>query len=93
MEEREDKFPFVIDAEFKLAIGFAENQFVFAINGELFCSFNYRSENVLSRLNGMQLFTHKGLHLEIKSVDHIYTGFPDCNGFEIYSNLNYNVFS
>uniref|UniRef100_A0A1B0CFH5 Galectin n=1 Tax=Lutzomyia longipalpis TaxID=7200 RepID=A0A1B0CFH5_LUTLO len=84
-EERDGDFPFVIDQQFKLAIGFTPSEFRFAVNGNYFGKFTYRSSNLLDRLNGFKVSVGNGLQLEITSVDHMNMGILDCSGFEEYS--------
>lgn len=84
-EERKGDFPFVIDQQFKLAIGFTETAFKFAVNGKFFAQFNYREQNVLPNLNGLKLVCGNGMEIEISSVDHLNMGVDDCEGFESYS--------
>lgn len=84
-EERDGGFPFFIDEQFKLAIGFTETEFKFAVNGTIFGSFEYRSPNQLDKLNGLKIAGGNGLHMEVTSVDHINSGSVDCEGFETYS--------
>lgn len=68
-----------------MAIGFTENEFKFAVNGNFFGTFEYRSTNQLDKLNGLKISGANGLHMEITSVDHMNVGFIDCDGFETYS--------
>lgn len=84
-EERDGGFPFIIDQQFKLAIAFTETEFKFAVNGQLFGSFQYRSPNQLAVLNGFKTYCGNGMQLEVTGVDHMNMGFPDCEAFETYS--------
>ncbi|GAB0099225.1 Galectin [Sergentomyia squamirostris] len=84
-EERDGEFPFVIDQQFKLAFAFTSSEFRFAINGDLFGQFSYRSANVLDVMNGFKISVGNGLQLEVTGVDHMNMGSPDCEGFETYS--------
>uniref|UniRef100_A0A1L8DQD9 Galectin n=1 Tax=Nyssomyia neivai TaxID=330878 RepID=A0A1L8DQD9_9DIPT len=84
-EERDGDFPFVIDQQFKLAIAFTMDDFRFAVNGNYFGKFTYRSTNVLDHLNGFKISVGNGLQLEITGVDHMNMGIPNCDGFEAYS--------
>lgn len=84
-EERHDGFPFKIDQQFKLAIAFTDNCFKFAVNGKKFTEFNYRSPNVLPKINGIKVTTKNGMNVEITGVDHLHMGVTDCAGFEEHS--------
>lgn len=79
IEERYGAFPFTLDEQFKLAIGITDTGFKFAVNGEFFGRFGYRTENPLPLLNGLKFATGNGMHLAITEVDHIVTGTPDCD--------------
>lgn len=79
VEERYGTFPFTIDEQFRLAIGITDTGFKFAINGELFGRFGYRTENPLPLMNGFKLTTGNGMHLDVTEVDHIVTDTSDCD--------------
>lgn len=91
-EERDGGFPFVIDQQFRLAIGISDNAFKLAINGNYFASYAFKTSNVLDHLNGFKTYSNKGLQLEISSVDHIHTGSADCAGFENYSHPDVAIY-
>lgn len=74
-----------MDEQFRLAIGITDTGFKFAINGENFGRFGYRTENPLPLLNGFKISAGNGLHLAITEVDHVVTGSTDCNGIETLS--------
>lgn len=80
--------PFVIDQQFKLAIGITETSFKFGVNGEFFTEFFFRSPNVRERMNGFTVAGGNGMKLDIRSVDHMNMGIMDCEGFESYSDPN-----
>ncbi|XP_059612519.1 32 kDa beta-galactoside-binding lectin lec-3 [Phlebotomus argentipes] len=84
-EERDGEFPFAIEQQFKLAIAFTTEDFRFAVDGNYFGQFAYRSANVLDHLNGFKINVGNGLQLDITGVDHMNMGIPDCEGFEAYS--------
>lgn len=75
-----------MDEQFKLAIGIADSGFKFAVNGEYFGSFAYRTENPLKLMNGFKIQTGNGLHLAVTEVDHVNTGDGDCEGIDAFSN-------
>ncbi|XP_055617698.1 32 kDa beta-galactoside-binding lectin lec-3 [Toxorhynchites rutilus septentrionalis] len=84
-EERSGGFPFVLDQQFKLAIGLTESEFKFSVNGSVFGAYAYRNVNQLNILNGFKVQCTNGMQLEVTNVDHINIGVPDCEGFESYS--------
>ncbi|ETN61127.1 galectin [Anopheles darlingi] len=85
-EERTGGFPFIIDQQFTLAIGLAEQEFKFAINGSQFETYAYKAHRQLDTLNGFRVQCTNGLQLEVTAVDHYHSGSPDCAGYEEYSN-------
>ncbi|XP_053681766.1 32 kDa beta-galactoside-binding lectin lec-3-like [Sabethes cyaneus] len=91
-EERSGGFPFVLDQQFKLAIGMTENEFKFAVNGSYFESYAYRNINQLDILNGFKVQCSNGMQLEVTNVDHMNMGVPDCEGFESYSHPEVEIF-
>lgn len=91
VEERFGGFPFVVDQQFKLAIALTEKEFRFAVDGEYFASFSYRTPNVLERLNGLKISTSYGMYMEVNSVDHTEMDTDDCYGFESYSHPNVGI--
>ncbi|XP_041764415.1 uncharacterized protein LOC121589509 [Anopheles merus] len=90
-EERSGGFPFIIDQQFKLAIGLAEQEFRFAINGSRFETYAYRAPRQLDVLNGFRIECTGGLQLEVTAVDHYYSGVPSCAGFEEYSDPDVDI--
>lgn len=90
-EERDGGFPFFVDEQFKLAIGFTETEFKFAVNGIPFANFEYRTANLLDTLNGMKIAGGNGMHMEVTSVDHMSSGSTDCEGFEMYSHPDLHI--
>ncbi|XP_052900004.1 32 kDa beta-galactoside-binding lectin lec-3-like [Anopheles moucheti] len=90
-EERSGGFPFIIDQQFKLAIGLAEQEFKFAINGSKFETYTYKNQRQLDVLNGFRIECTNGLQLEVTAVDHYYSGVPNCSGFEEYSDPNVDI--
>uniref|UniRef100_A0A182J2F2 Galectin n=1 Tax=Anopheles atroparvus TaxID=41427 RepID=A0A182J2F2_ANOAO len=90
-EERSGGFPFIIDQQFKLAIGLAEQEFKFAVNGSFFETYTYKTHRLLEVLNGFHIECTNGLQLEVTSVDHYFTGLPDCAGFEEYSHPDVEI--
>lgn len=90
-EERDGGFPFKYDQQFRLAIGFTEKSFVFAVNGKHFTSFGYRSSDLLDMLNGFKIKGIHGMYVQVSSVDHLQIGNADCDGFEAYSDPNYVI--
>lgn len=68
-----------------MAIAFTETEFRFAVNGFDFGLFTYRSKNQLNLLNGLKIVGSYGLNVEVTGVDHLETGFVECDGFETYS--------
>lgn len=91
-EERHGGFPFFIDKQFRLAIGFTETEFKFAVNGAVFASFKYRSVNQLEILNGLKITTENGLHVEVTRVDHWNSGSVDCETFDQVSHPDVEIF-
>lgn len=91
VEERDGAFPFFIDEQFKLAIAIGTNEFKFAVNGQLFATFAYRSANLLERLNGMQIVAGNGMHMEVTGVDHMHTGDVECGDFQKFTDPGMNV--
>lgn len=91
-EERSGGFPFKMEEQFKLAIAFTPKEFLFAVNGVYFNSFQYRTNRLLEKINGLKVFTSKGFNLEITSIDHVYIGHPTCKGFEQYSHPDIMIF-
>lgn len=85
IEERLGTFPFVLDEQFKLAIGITESGFKFSINGQYFGRFGYRTENPLPIMNGFKATAANGMHLAITEVDHIVTNSPDCDDIDTLS--------
>ncbi|KAG4079430.1 hypothetical protein HA402_015680 [Bradysia odoriphaga] len=79
LEERYGNFPFHVDEQFKLAIGITDTGFKFAINGEFFARFGYRTDNPLPFMNGFKISTGNGMHLAITEVDHVVTDTIDCD--------------
>ncbi|XP_049287736.1 uncharacterized protein LOC125766115 isoform X1 [Anopheles funestus] len=90
-EERSGGFPFIIDQQFKLAIGLAEQEFKFAINGSKFETYTYKNNRQLDVLNGFRIECTNGLQLEVTAVDHYYSGVPNCDGFEEYSDPDVDI--
>uniref|UniRef100_A0A182Q817 Galectin n=1 Tax=Anopheles farauti TaxID=69004 RepID=A0A182Q817_9DIPT len=90
-EERSGGFPFIIDQQFKLAIGLAEQEFKFAVNGSRFETYTYKTHRQLDVLNGFRIECQNGLQLEVTAVDHYYSGLPDCAGFEEYSHPDVDI--
>uniref|UniRef100_A0A182HMY2 Galectin n=2 Tax=Anopheles arabiensis TaxID=7173 RepID=A0A182HMY2_ANOAR len=90
-EERSGGFPFIIDQQFKLAIGLAEQEFKFAVNGSRFETYAYRAPRQLDVLNGFRIECTGGLQLEVTAVDHYYSGVPSCAGFEEYSDPDVDI--
>jgi hypothetical protein len=74
-----------MDQQFKLAIALTDNEFRFAVNGEFFTTFTYRTDRLLDIMNGFKISCGNGLQLEVTGVDHLNMGQPDCEGFETYS--------
>jgi Galactoside-binding lectin len=74
-----------MDQQFKLAIALTNNEFRFAVNGQIFTVFKYRSERLLDVMNGFKVSCGNGLQLEVTGVDHMNMGQPECEGFETYS--------
>lgn len=91
-EETSGGFPFVLDQQFKFAIGLTESEFKFAVNGSYFESYAYRNVNQLDILNGFKVQCINGMQLEITNVDHMNMGVPDCEGFESYSHPEVEIF-
>ncbi|XP_058064349.1 32 kDa beta-galactoside-binding lectin lec-3-like [Anopheles bellator] len=91
-EERSGGFPFIIDQQFKLAIGFTEQEFKFAINGSHFEAYTYKTPRLLDVLNGFRIQCTNGLQLEVTAVDHHYSGTSDCTGYEQFSDPYADVF-
>ncbi|XP_013097256.1 32 kDa beta-galactoside-binding lectin isoform X2 [Stomoxys calcitrans] len=81
-EERHGHFPFVFNQQFKLAIAFTESEFLTAVDGYNFCSYAYRTPNILQKLVGFKIACTKGLHMHVTGVDHVQTGNSLCRGFE-----------
>uniref|UniRef100_A0A182K9X4 Galectin n=1 Tax=Anopheles christyi TaxID=43041 RepID=A0A182K9X4_9DIPT len=90
-EERTGGFPFIMDQQFKLAIGLAEQEFKFAINGSKFETYTYKTHRQLDVLNGFRIECTNGLQLEVTAVDHYYSGVPNCAGFEEYSHPDVDI--
>ncbi|XP_037946644.1 32 kDa beta-galactoside-binding lectin isoform X2 [Teleopsis dalmanni] len=88
-EERHGGFPFTFNQQFKLAIAFTEREFLTAVDGYNFCSYAYRTPNVLQTLVGFKVTTINGLHMHITGVDHLQLGDPTCTSFEKYSKMNH----
>lgn len=91
MEERNGGFPFAFEQQFKLAIALTDKEFKFAVDGEYFAAFAYRTPNVLERLNGLKISTSYGMYMEVNSVDHLEADTDDCHGFETYSHPNVSI--
>ncbi|XP_037037240.1 galectin-6 [Bradysia coprophila] len=91
-EERSGGFPFKMEEQFKLAIAFTPKEFMFAVNGVYFNSFQYRTNRLLDKISGLKIFTYNGFNLEITSIDHVYIGHPACKGFEQYSHPDIMIF-
>ncbi|XP_058128053.1 galectin-4-like [Anopheles ziemanni] len=90
-EERSGGFPFIIDQQFKLAIGLAEQEFKFAVNGSIFETYTYKTHRQLEVMNGFRIECTNGLQLEVTAVDHYFTGLPDCAGFEEFSHPDVDI--
>uniref|UniRef100_A0A182PG95 Galectin n=1 Tax=Anopheles epiroticus TaxID=199890 RepID=A0A182PG95_9DIPT len=90
-EERSGGFPFIIDQQFKLAIGLAEQEFLFAVNGSRFETYGYKAPRQLDVLHGFRIECTGGLQLEVTAVDHYYSGVPNCAGFEEYSDPDVEI--
>lgn len=71
---------------FRMAIAFGQNMFRIAINGQYFCDFQYRTEDIFDDLNGFTIAVNDGLHLLIRGVDHMRCDHPNLEGFHVYSN-------
>lgn len=91
-EERGGGFPFALDQQFKLAIALTETEFRFAVNGEYFTSFSYRTPNLLEKLIGFKVTVRYGMHIEINSVDHIQLDDENCDEFISYSSPDVEIF-
>lgn len=91
-EERDGVLPFFIDEQFKLAIAFGAHEFKFAVNGNPFGKFDYRSAQQLTKLNGLKIMAARGMHLEITGVDHVQTGEPDCGDWQTFSHPDVQIF-
>lgn len=85
VEEKDGRFPFVHDQEFKIAFGFTELEFLVAIDGSKFTSFKYRTNNALNTTVGLKITCLSGLKIHVTSLDHVLMGNSECKGFENYS--------
>ncbi|XP_075165586.1 32 kDa beta-galactoside-binding lectin [Haematobia irritans] len=88
-EERHGGFPFAFNQQFKMAIAFTEHEFLTAVDGYNFCSYTYRTPNILQKLVGFKIACTKGLHMHVTGVDHVQMGEPLCTGFEKYTRFDY----
>lgn len=86
-EERHGPFPLMPNQLFRMAIAFGETFFRIAINGNYFCDFIYRTDDVLEDLNGFTICCEDGLDLIVRGVDHMKVNSPTCDGFHLFSNL------
>lgn len=84
-EEKDGRFPFVHDQEFKIAFGFTEHEFLVAIDGSKFTSFKYRTTSVFNTTVGLKVTCLNGLKIHVTSLDHVLMGNSECKGFENYS--------
>lgn len=85
-EDGDGAFPFVLNQLFRIAIGFGEHGFRIAINGQYYCDFPYRTDDVFEDFNGFTIACDQGLHLLVRGVDHMLCASSDLNGFHTYSN-------
>ncbi len=91
IEERYGTFPFAIDEQFRLAIGLTDKEFKFAINGEFFARFGYRTANPLVSLNGFKLGTANGMHIAVTEVNHVVTDTMNCDDIVSMSHPDYDI--
>lgn len=84
-EERSGGFPFIFHHQFMLAIAFTEHKFLFALDGNPFCTYAYRTQNALANLAGFKITCLNGLKMHVTQVDHVQMGDVTCKGFESYS--------
>lgn len=79
------KNPIVAQKAFKIAVGFADQSFVVAINGQKY--YEYKYQNGMRTYSGVKVTEHDGLLLNILGVDHFHTQDPQLRNFEGYSRL------
>lgn len=90
-EERDGGFPFRFNQQFRLAIAFTKNAFLFAVDGRRFCTFAYRKSRLLDTLTGFIIKTNNGMRMQVTSVDHLTSNDMDCSEFEKYSNPRFVI--
>ncbi|KAI9576603.1 32 kDa beta-galactoside-binding lectin [Glossina fuscipes] len=88
-EERHGGFPFIFNQQFKLAIAFTDKEFLTALDGCNFCSYAYRTPNILQNLVGFKITCINGLRMHVTGVDHVKLIDALCTGFEKYSRVDY----
>uniref|UniRef100_T1GTF9 Galectin n=1 Tax=Megaselia scalaris TaxID=36166 RepID=T1GTF9_MEGSC len=82
-EEKDGRFPFVHDQEFKIAFGFTEHEFLIAIDGTRFASFKYRTTNALNTTVGLKITCLNGLKIHVTNLDHVLMANSECKGSDI----------
>ena len=85
LETHGPRVPIVSQKPFKLAIGFGEQTFRVAINGQGMCEYKYQSG--MRTYSGIKCTEHEGLILNILGVDHIQTQDPQLRNFEAFSRV------
>uniref|UniRef100_A0A1A9X4T3 Galectin n=1 Tax=Glossina brevipalpis TaxID=37001 RepID=A0A1A9X4T3_9MUSC len=88
-EERHGGFPFIFNQQFKLAIAFTEKEFLTALDGYNFCSYSYRTPNILQNLVGFKITCINALRIHVTGVDHVKLNDALCTGFEKFCRYDY----
>lgn len=85
-EEISYVFPFVHNKPFKLAIGFAKLEFIFAVNGVILKAFPYQNSKQLQMLNSFQIKTPNDMDILVSSIEHFFMN-QECAQFQHFSNI------
>jgi hypothetical protein len=86
-EERHGHFPFALNRPFRLAIGFGNNTFHIAIDGNRYTDFGFRTPDVYGTVSALTVSGDDGLIMNITGVDHVRDNSPNMFSLNQLSSL------